>query len=505
MEDLFTRATVAQKYPDLDTVLLQVATIILNQNEDAVSIEMLQGVDIKQVCELGLLTCVDQVVAFADAALLREYIVRHCADLVDVEWDKIESFTRKLGEIEHRARRFGTPRELGKDILLTLATEHGRDVVGRVGDVAASFSADNRSSGFWTLYVPFCEALPELNAAPDQLAQTLGIVLRSEANDLAGGRIYPAVERTASQSRERAESLYQVFHAHPDDATVAITADILRGLARFDFAKAHGRAIEMLLSDRLIVRRTGIAALGTLNYSDTEENFLAETLVQLEAIRVQKESSIDDVLVRAYGDLLTFTDTSKQTLQSFSAYENSTVQFQVAFVLFRSSDKHQHELWFQSALFNLAIVDSAHKGTIEYLDYCAAQLVESQPEFVISFLRSFVISRNYHTEAEGAQLQELFNSTFDQLYRNHRSTLEILITSWFAERNMALHFAAQDVLMDAHHEQPVPIELSKTALDDLDDSSIQIVAQRICGHLHTGKILAALLLSILKREPSTLR
>ena len=80
-------------------------------------------------------------------------------------------------------------------VLLLLARDHGRNVVGRMAEVARSGStSEGRNDLFWGMYHPFCEVLPELAIEPHELADALEALFEATSNDWAGGLIYGSVE-----------------------------------------------------------------------------------------------------------------------------------------------------------------------------------------------------------------------------------------------------------------------------------------------------------------------
>lgn len=501
MESILRRLDIQHLYPTIHMLLESVASTIFESNDDTVSTAALSDFDIQPALDLGVLIQADNAIRFAHPALLREYIVRHSATVISGAWENVEAFAATLAATERRGQRFGSPQELGGDILRVLAKEDGRDIVGRFGEIATAATDDSGRNDLWLLYIPFYEALPDLHIDPQSLVQTLELILQAENNNGIGGLIYEAVERTAAQSYERAAALYEAIQSHPDDQVAALSIYALRGLSLLDIAEAHRVAMELTASNRLILCRSGIVTLGSLVYPSEQNDLFLEMLARLELLRQQDNPSINDVLAQAYGNLLPKTNVAQQALFRLSTKPNPIVQYQVAIVLFRSSKELGREIWFQQAFLNLAIVASNHGGTINYLDYCAVDLLKSVPEVVSSFIDAFVLNREYGTEGDEAKLAKLLDSTFAELYRNHQLVLETLLTRWLATNDRRLHRAARDVIMDVRIRRGPPLRLSRAVLNSLDEYHVHIVVQRILGHIVTGLPLAALLLSVVQREP----
>jgi hypothetical protein len=205
-------------------VLLQrVAEVIYDQTEEPVHLDRDEA-NLSTALELGLLKSNDDEITFSDPDIRRDYLVRHTADLALEAWDDPEMFADFIEDAQYLTLNFGTRREVATVVLLVLAGDHGRDVAGRVGEIARSgIKEEGRNHLFWSLYDPFCEALPELDVDPGKLADTLDSVFEATTGDPAGGFVYRAVEQLAARSRTDAETLYDVFASRPDSPVISFT------------------------------------------------------------------------------------------------------------------------------------------------------------------------------------------------------------------------------------------------------------------------------------------
>jgi hypothetical protein len=486
-------------------LLQRVAEATYDQAEEPVHLDRDEA-SLRATLELGLLESNDDGITFSDPNVRRDYLVRYTVDLALQAWDDPEMFADFFEDAQYRTLDFGTRRELTTVVLLVLAGNHGKDVVERVGEITRlGIKDEGRNHLFWSLYHPFCEALPELNVDPSKLADTLDSVFEATTGDLAGGFVYGAAEKLASRSRADAEALYEVFASRPDSPVVSFTANALVGLAGFDLPEAHRRALDLTRAEQPTLRRAGIAALGRFNYANGEaSNLLEATWERLDTLKAERDSDIDGALARAYGDLLDQKGEGvTEALVELSAREDSAAQIQVASVLFKEASEAYGEPWFRRALLNLARVPTSRAGTWRELDHCTARCAEHAPDLVVEFMEAAVVSRAYGTEGREAELPKILDFTFSKLVQHHPEALKAAVTRWFASSEYRLHRAAADVVHDSYDllstEQPW-LELDKPVLDTLDEQTTVYTLQRIMGHVVSSRPLAALLLSAVRKE-----
>ena len=86
---------------------------------------------------------------FSDPAVRHDYLVRHAESLVLGAWEDPQAFANTLSEVQYRTRRYGTLREVATTVLLVLSCDHGKDIIGRMRDVARSqFDGEGRDRYF---------------------------------------------------------------------------------------------------------------------------------------------------------------------------------------------------------------------------------------------------------------------------------------------------------------------------------------------------------------------
>ncbi len=341
---------IRRDHAEAHTVLQRIAEAIYERTEEPVRLDA-DKADLSAALELGLLESNDGI-AFSDPDIRRDYLVQHTVELALRAWDNLDTFVNFFEDAQYRTLNFGTRREVTTVVLLVLADDHGKDVIGRMGEVARSgVEGEGRNHLFWSLYHPFCEALPELDVDPGKLVDTLESVFEATADDLAGGFVYSAVEKLAARSRADAEALYDVFASRRDSPVVSFTANALVGLAGFDLPEAHRRALDLTRAEQPTLRRAGIAALGRFDYADSvRTDLLGAAWERLEAFKAEQNPEIDHALARAYGNLLHQKREATEALVEISARSDPVVQIQVASILFMEADKARDEPWFRSAL-----------------------------------------------------------------------------------------------------------------------------------------------------------
>lgn len=491
-------------------LLQQVAKVIYDQTEEPVRLDR-EEANLSAARELGLLESNDDGITFSDPDIRRDYLVRHTVDLALQAWDDPEMFADFFEDAQYRTLNFGTRREVTTVVLLVLAGDHSKDVVGRVGEIARlGIEDEGRNRLFWSLYDPFCESLSELDIDPGKLADTLESVFEATTGDGTAGWIYGSVEKLASRSRADADALYDVFSSRPDSPVVTFTTNALVGLAKVDLPEAHRRALKSTEAEHATLRRAGVAALGVLDYEGGgRPDLLARTWERLQILKDNPNSETDYVLARAYGNLLGQKPEASEALVEMAGRPDPAVQTQVAFVLHQKARDAHDEPWYKSVLLTLARVPTAQAETWGELDHCAARCAEDAPDLVVEFTEAAVLSRDYGAGGKRTELPEMLDTAFSQLLRHHPEMIQAALTRWFASPKLRLHRAARDVIhryFNPIETDVAPLSLSKPVLDEFDEQTVAYALQRIMGHIAiSGRLLASLLLSALRREPHSPR
>ena len=350
-----------------------------------------------------------------------------------------------------------------------------------------------------------------VDAAPQKeggagVPDTLESVFYATAGDGVGGLEYGAVEEVARRSRSEADRLYQVFVSRPNSPVVLIAANVLVGLSETDFPMAHQRALNLTVSEQTVLRRVGIAALGNFDYTGNgRTDLLGRTWGRLEALRAELDAGTDYVLVRAYGNLQEQAPRASGSLVELAGRSDPEVQYQLAFVLHQKAREAHSEPWFERVLLSLARVPISRQGTWKQVDYCTARCARYAPALVSKFAEAVAISHADSVEREDTTLLELLSTAFSQLLQHHPEEIQGALTRWFSRPVRELHRAARDIIQRYYGPGSTgdpPLSLSKPVLDGLDEQAVADALYRILGHVVVdGRLLAALLLSALRREP----
>ena len=486
------------------TALQRVAQAVYEQTEEPVDVGDAE-VDLRAASALGFLERGDEGVSFSDRDVGRDYLVQHVASGALPAWDDPARFADMIAEAQRRTLRYSGRREVTTAVLLVLAHEYGKDIVGRVGEVARLAAQDGgRNSVFRDLYDPFCEALPELEVEPHNLADALEAIFEATENDGAAGFVYSAVEKLAARSGEEGEALYEAFVSRLDSLLITFVPAILVGLAGTDLEEAHRRALVLSELAHPAARRAGIAALGFFDYSGKNHDRLLETTWErFERCRSEPDPEVDYALARAYGNLLDQKPEAAGALVELSARPDPAVQGQISRVLFQKANEARGEGWFRTALLNLAGSPTSQVGTWENLDHAAARCAEQNPRLAVEFMEAVVVGRDYGARDE-AELPKVLDGTFAELAQCHPGALEEVVICWFASPERRLHFAARDVVHSTYDvgsaTQPW-LKLSEPVLDNLHEQAVVYTLERIMGHVVTSRPLAALLLSAVRKDP----
>jgi hypothetical protein len=490
-----------REHPEIYEELAAFAASLLSSPADAAED---QASMLGKAAESGFVLQDERSWDFADENLREQFLVEQSLDLALASWDSDEGLARALSQARVRATRRPGEVDLAATILVALA-ERGKDVVERVGGMAATaVASESRSGAFWSVYHPFCKALPDLVTDPGRLVDALGPVQEAVQRDVTNGLIHAAVREVAGTSRELAETLTETFLSHPDSRVTAFAADAILGLANFDMAVAHERAITLTEQQDPVLLRTGIHVLGTLPYSaDEDDPHCAATLQRLADLRARPLPDAEHMLPDAYGYLLPRSE-AKEGIVELARRNDPSVQYMTALVLMRNSDAAA-EPWFGTALHRLACTGPNQEQTLQFLDHALAKHAERDPADAISVLGEWAGAGGLKGVPDDAKLPETFSSTFRYLRTSARDQLEAAITRWWASDNRTLHRGAWQVVGGHDFESDAdgrpPLALSATALSELDEQTVRLVLCRVIAYVVGGKPLTVLILSALGREP----
>lgn len=495
---------IEQDLPEIHLALQYAAEAIYEQAEESVEVDG-TAPDLSAAKGFGYLVRESERISFTDLNVRQEYLSQHMATVMASEWNEPNQFDEALVEAQRRTLEYFPQREATTLILLILAYDHDRDIIGRLGELARATADGNPQNRlFWDLYNPFCEALPELEFEINDLARTLEAVSEATANDGTAGILHNAVEELASRSRAKGNKLYETFKAYPDSRLITFLPAILVGFAAFDLHEAHRRAIELAESDVPAVRRAAIAALGHISYSEDDHGCLLDaTWNRLEQIRSAPDPEVDYALARAYGNILSRKPEATKALIELSKRPEPATRGHVSSILFQKADEAHGEAWFKEALLNLAVTPASQVGTWKNLDHSMYRVSRENPNLAVEFMEAMVISRRYGSDDEEGKLPEMLHGAFAELVRHHSETLKETVTRWFSSSERRLHRAARDVVHATYDitsgAQPW-LTLSKPVLDELDEQDTVYTLRRIVGYVVTSRPLAALLLSATRRN-----
>jgi hypothetical protein len=179
-----------------------------------------------------------------------------------------------------------------------------------------------------------------------------------------------------------------------------------------------------------------------------------------------------------------------------------------------------NQSWHREALLNVIQPPLPSLRMIEQLDLCIKYYVEHKPDTALDIIETLAINWEYHGDREETELPAILDTTFLDLYNNHRDVLMKGITRWFASNNQHLNLAAFKVQQyfskislttsddetnkEAVHreiENSLEMTLSKQILDALDEHQVINLIYRLVGYIVLDAYsLSSLLLSVLRRE-----
>ena len=285
------------------------------------------GEDLRPALSAGLVTIQDGKARFKDdwvwLHVVCEYLVRK---VLVRAWKDDKKLWAAMRAIYLRGYSIKCD-ALASTAVEVLHNRYGMDVVKRVGELCT------KEKDFWNVLHAFAEALPKLRVEAASLIETLRAIEQVIRNDLAGIEIYDAVEKLSELQPDTGESLYQELVAGKKGAVTGFIPCLLRGLSKCDFKEAYSKAVELLTSDSADLVGAGIIAIGNMDYSGGQNEYLEKTLRHYRSLRKKRKVQVATSLVKGYGKLLEYAEECKEALVQLSDRRAPEVLYETAVVL----------------------------------------------------------------------------------------------------------------------------------------------------------------------------
>ena len=140
---------------EVHTALQRVAGAIYEATEEPVYLDADEP-GLSGALDLGYLERNQNGISFSDPEVAREYLARHTVDLLLQDWDVLDRFADTFQDARYRTLSFGTRQQVVSLVLLVLADEHSKDVVGRMGSWRGlTLEVTNAFSTFGICTIPF--------------------------------------------------------------------------------------------------------------------------------------------------------------------------------------------------------------------------------------------------------------------------------------------------------------------------------------------------------------
>ena len=491
--------------------LLRVAEIIANTKMYPALVSIDQSVEFKAAVEAGIVEIVDDQITFTTPELLTDWLARYCALDIASAWCDFTQTAQKLRRVDHLFRILGLPKSATTQLFLSLENDCGKNVLSRLYEAACiKVGAQEPNVVLNAIYFPFCDALPELNYHPTDLADQLGPVLTATESFVPLGKLHGAIEELAKQSQQKAESLLKAFLQRPEQRTGELAANVLKAFWTFNPSMAHQKALQLTKAKIPALQRIGAIAWFSYELPSHEEK-LVVTISRLEELCESNDTDILSVVAQALSALFrnlegeNYRRRIREGFLRLSSHEDPSVQYVIARCLVQLADGSADADWFWESLDHLSGVSASHKGIVDNLDLTIYSLVKHHPKRVTRYLQHVVTSRSAEIKGEHSGLLDLYENTVIRLIEKKQSILESTITLWFASKDSRLHQAAADIVarfvQERRHQSGDTIQLDKTELNMLDEEDVHRVMCALAGYLDDFKALAVLLVSVLSREP----
>lgn len=404
-------------------ILLKAANLIADAESHPAPLPEDQAAGFDSVAEAGWIDITEDHISFATPELLVNWIARYCALNISDVWQDLAEANQALRKAKWLHVKLKLPKSFWAHVFTLLEKEYGKCVLSRLEEAARiEVGVHEANHALKAIYFAFCEALPELDYQPDDLAHQLGPVLKATESYLPAGLLHGAIERLAGRSQEKAQALIEAFLAQPERRSAELVANALRALWAFDPVVAHKQAMELTAAVLPSLQRIGAITLAWFSYElPLHEREVAATICRLEELCESGDPEVLPATTQAFGTLIASSGDSDKMLRikegflRLASNEEPAVQCVAAHVLSRCTDDSADADWFWDAIGRLSGVSAQHQETLDRLDLTTYSMVERYPDRVLRHLEGVVTNRPYGREGEKDGLPDLYENTVVRL------------------------------------------------------------------------------------------
>lgn len=445
---------------------------------EAIPVNMSEEI-VEPALSAGLITIEDGKAVFKDERIWLhaacEYLVK---SVLLRAWNDDEKLWAAMRAIYLRGYRIKSD-GLAACSIEIVHNKYGRDVVKRIGELCT------KAKDFWNLLHAFAEALPRLRVEVVSLRDTLRTIEKRIHNDLAGIKVYEAVENLSKGQIETGKSLYRELVAEKKGPVTGFIPSVLRGLSKGNFAEAYTLAVDLLVDGSPDIVGAGIISLGRMEYSGEHNDYLKTTLGHYRRLRRRMSVQIAASLVKGYGMLLEHAEECKEALVKLSERSAPGVLYELAVVLFLKAKKQCSECWFQTVLMRLAEVSSDCVGIVHEIDGVLSQVAgEGKGDLVMAFWEAWVINRDYGNDEQGRLA--IFKMGLPSMVQECWGSIRASWTRWLNADDHRLHIAAADLIIEGSHRggkaPEMKFELDGDILKEMSPRDVVYIIHKILGY-----------------------
>jgi hypothetical protein len=440
--------------------------------------------------QTGLLREDSEGLAFSDDSAMVAAAARH---FVSLNYKSLTEDPMQCFELLHDVWR----REIGKRETVSghvLAVLHNR---GRVDAFSWGRQAIEAGCNVFSVLRIFETAVPVFSdASPASLLSFFAGHHEKVKNDLAGGRVFPALDKWFASHPILADEVKGLYLREPQEAYAAVFRSALQGLVLNDFHSGFPLIMRTAESEQPLVREPALMALGLIDFEKKSRSRALSKAVNL-CRRIVEEglpSSLPGA-VRTLGRLVAYDETVVDLLAEAGIGGDPPTLYALSYFLFTNADTYGEKGWYERLLRPLAATKFEHKGTLSNIDMILMKRIYSDrhQQNVIEFIDTWLSSQP--GQLDNQALSTAFPDVLSELVKDPR-LLSRLLTSWLLTEDHRFPLSVYGLIAHLGASDKQSIHLDATALDDLTHSELRFLARRILGYLAGDEILIPLVFSM---------
>jgi hypothetical protein len=327
--------------------------------------------------------------------------------------------------------------------------------------------------------------LPELDAPIAEVMECVINLVKEAGQDMAAGTLLPPFTDFCASNASRPREAISLIERLPEKYFDLLPQVIIAG-ARLDVELYLDIAIRLAKSDDIELRRRAAFSLGRTE--NLKENSLIEKAILCLEGTVQEETD-DRLLGDVIDSVFNLWKQSKTYLERITVIIDKALLQGGDYTLHAGArlfgfNKELPTSILDSLLTHLLRIKPENTGSLEYIDFGLASLIEQGNPKYLEFLENLLLSNPEKLS------MSVFDSAMREFFKNQNNTLNRLMTRWFIKGDRVLCDGISEIT-DLAHESNIQLAIESSDFDYSQSNLVIFLARKAIGYLFSKPVTAA--------------